>query len=69
MPRVEAVECESCGRKQGEKHKATEPRPTIGTLEGWMCEGICEATDGCTVEPDGVCPHGHSSWLLVLHMI
>lgn len=21
-----------------------------------------EASDGCTVEPDGVCPHGHPSW-------
>lgn len=21
------------------------------------------ATDGCVVEPDGCCPHGHPSWL------
>lgn len=21
-----------------------------------------EASDGCTVEPDGICPHGHPSW-------
>ena len=29
----------------------------------------CEATDGCCVEPDGVCPHGHPSWLIVLGII
>jgi hypothetical protein len=28
-----------------------------------------EATDGCTVEPDGTCPHGHPSWLLYWGMI
>lgn len=27
------------------------------------------ATDGCVVEPDGVCPHGHPSWPLRLGMI
>jgi len=26
-------------------------------------DSVCEATDGCQVEPDGVCPHGHPSWL------
>jgi hypothetical protein len=28
--------------------------------------GGCEALDGCWVEPDGTCPHGKPSWLLVL---
>lgn len=46
-----------------------EPRPSISTLQKWMSEGGCEATDGCWVEPDGTCPHGHQSWLLVLGMI
>ena len=32
-------------------------------------EGRCEATDGCWVEPDGVCPHGHPSWLLYWGLI
>lgn len=32
-------------------------------------EGGCEATDGCWVEPDGVCEHGHPSWLIVWGMI
>ncbi|MDH3662242.1 MAG: hypothetical protein OEU92_19810 [Alphaproteobacteria bacterium] len=28
-----------------------------------------EATDGCHVDPDGVCPHGHPSWLVVLKLV
>jgi hypothetical protein len=28
-----------------------------------------EATDGCWVEPDGICPHGCQSWFLVLGLI
>ena len=28
-----------------------------------------DATDGCFVEPDGVCPHGHPSILLAKGMI
>jgi hypothetical protein len=32
-------------------------------------EGGCEATDGCWVEPDGVCEHGCKSWLIVLGVI
>ena len=45
------------------------PEPDIEQLEEWSYEGVCEATDGCTVEPDGVCEHGHPSWLLKLGMI
>ena len=26
-------------------------------------DSVCEATGGCQVEPDGICPHGHPSWL------
>ncbi|MCI0527481.1 MAG: hypothetical protein L0Y56_08550, partial [Nitrospira sp.] len=40
--------------------------PDLDTLIEWVDEGICEATDGCVVEPDGTCPHGCQSWLLVL---
>jgi hypothetical protein len=43
--------------------------PDIEILEEWMDEGGCEATDGCWVEPDGICPHGKKSWLLVAGMI
>jgi hypothetical protein len=60
--------CESCGSMDG-KHKATTPQPDIDDLERWMFDGIALATDGCTVEPDGICPHRHKSWLLVLGLI
>ena len=38
-------------------------------LERYVFNGIARATDGCKVEPDGVCPHGHVSWLLWLGYI
>lgn len=38
--------------------------PTIKTLERYAYDGVAKATDGCRVEPDGTCPHGHDSWLL-----
>ena len=41
-------------------------RPSIATMERWVCEGVARATDGCRVEPDGVCEHGAQSWLIVL---
>lgn len=43
--------------------------PDMETLEEWVWDSICEATDGCVVEPDAVCEHGHPSWLLRLGMI
>jgi len=63
--------CETCGRavESGEKHKATQKRPSIATMARWMDSGIARATDGCKVEPDGKCPHGHSSWMLILGLI
>lgn len=45
------------------------PRPDIEELEDMMLDGTCEATDGCSVEPDGVCEHGHQSWLLQIGVI
>lgn len=44
-------------------------RPSLATMERWMSNGLAKATDGCEVEPDGVCPHGKQSWLLVLGYI
>jgi hypothetical protein len=38
-------------------------------LEEWALDSIVEATDGCSIEPDGVCEHGHPSWLLRLGLI
>ena len=43
--------------------------PDLETLETWMDEGVCETTDGCVVEPDGICIHGYPSWLLELGLI
>ena len=43
--------------------------PSMDQLEEWMNEGGAEATDGCWVEPEGTCPHGRPSWLIVLGLI
>jgi len=43
--------------------------PSTATLARWSFDGVAKATDGCKVEPDGRCPHGAESWLLVLGMI
>ena len=56
-------------RDRAKYPKPTEPEPDMGQLEDWVFDGVCEATDGCEVEPDGMCPHGHPSWLLQLGMI
>lgn len=54
----------ACGYK-----KPTTKAPSLKTMERWMCDGVAKATDGCRVEPDGVCCHGHTSWLLQLGLI
>ncbi len=46
-----------------------ESMPDIETLETWLIDGVYEATDGCWVEPDGICPHGKESWLLAAGLI
>jgi len=43
--------------------------PSEATMERWCNNGKAKATDGCWVEPDGVCPHGCKSWLLELGLI
>ena len=50
-------------------HSYPEPitdEPTIEDLEFMVFDSTVEATDGCTVEPDGFCPHGYPSWLVHL---
>ena len=49
--------------------KSQAKRPSIATMTRWSMDGVAKATDGCRVEPDGVCPHGKQSWLLVLGYI
>lgn len=49
--------------------KPTKKEPTTDTMIKWENNGVAKATDGCKVEPDGLCSHGHPSWLLVLGLI
>jgi hypothetical protein len=46
-----------------------EPRPTREQVEAWVVDSVAQATDGCPVEGDGVCEHGHPSWLIRLGLI
>ena len=43
--------------------------PSIKTIERWFMDGYCKTPDGCKVEPDGTCPHGQESWMLILELI
>lgn len=43
--------------------------PDEEQLEVWVFDGVAEATDGCQIEPDGTCEHGHPSWLIRLGLI
>lgn len=47
----------------------TMPEPDIEELGDMVLDGDSEATDGCTVEPDGICEHGHPSWLIAMGLI
>ncbi len=75
--RPEVTTCKRCDledhttgkRSDGLRHVPTEPTPTIGELQKWTLDSVCNATDGCEVEPDGRCYHGHVSWLLFLGLI
>jgi hypothetical protein len=54
--------------------RAPYPKPTVETpdidqLEDWLMDGDCEATDGCIVEMDGTCEHGHLSWARYMGLI
>ena len=44
----------------------TQSWPDHETLQDWVMDSVCEATDGCEVEPDGICPHNKPSWLLAM---
>lgn len=48
----------------------TVKEPSVDELYSMMVGTIdSETTDGCIVEPDGVCEHGHPSWLVALRYI
>lgn len=42
---------------------------SLEELEAMLFDDSIEAADGCLVEPDGTCPHGYRSPLLVLGLI
>lgn len=56
-------------RKDGIEHTPTEPHPSDSQIAEWVIDSICDATDGCRVEPDGYCLDGHPSWLIVLKLV
>ena len=61
-----------CGhelRKNAGYPTPTEEEPDFEQLESWVFDSVCDATDGCSVEPDGACEHGHPSWLIVKGLI
>lgn len=39
-----------------------------GKLEDAFWSGLIKTIDGCTVEPDGTCPHGYTSPLVLVGM-
>lgn len=43
--------------------------PSEAQLEEWAFDSVCEATDGCDIELDGVCEHGYPSWFIQLGLI
>jgi len=50
--------------------KPTTRQPSMRRLEKMVYdEEMPTATDGCTIEPDGVCEHGYPSWLMYLGYI
>lgn len=54
----------------GDWPEPTENQPGNDVLLDWLTDGGgAEATDGCWVEPDGSCEHGHPSWLRHLRLI
>jgi hypothetical protein len=47
----------------------TTDKPSDEELRDMLFAGTCPATDGCPVEPDGTCPHGHPAWPRRLSLI
>ena len=43
--------------------------PSLEQIEEWCADSVCEALDGCEVDPDGRCPHGAPAWLLALGLL
>jgi hypothetical protein len=65
------LSCQDCGATVEDEELPQPEPPGPDALMRWEAEGFCEAAcpHGCLVEPDGTCPHGHPSWLLVMGLI
>lgn len=57
--------CPRCVGDGRSSHVPTVPRPSEDRLFDQLLDGSAEATDGCIVEPDASCKHGHPAWTLV----
>lgn len=64
----DVITCVSCGHTWDVSEPADpEGEPDENGIRDIIFENChAEATDGCTVEPDGTCPHGYPSWLIQL---
>lgn len=56
-------------RKVGHKAELCIHPPSQSLMERWVDQGFARTTDGCKVEPDGICEHGKESWLIVYGVI
>ncbi len=65
----QAIEAGMDWLAKGLKHTPTKPAPTNKQIEFWIFDSVCDATDGCQVESDGRCVHGHQSWLRELKLV
>ena len=67
--RLDILEAGPEEQKMNDFVEPTVDQPSLADLMEWDERGGCEATDGCWVEPDGGCEHGHVSWLVYLGLI
>jgi hypothetical protein len=69
MPVTHEPDTSTSARPEGGWPEPTDDHPTEDELEVMVYDSVVDATDGCSVEPDGTCPHGHPSWLIHLGYI
>jgi len=67
--RLDILEAGPEEQKMNDFVEPTVDQPSLADLMELDERGGCEATDGCWVEPDGGCEHGHVSWLVYLGLI
>ena len=72
--RIRRVYCKTCkvltvNSVPAHAEHSTVNVPSNRSMKRWVMDGVAKATDGCRVEPDGSCPHGHQSWLIVVGVI